>query len=709
MSTKALSYAILLHVVLLTGGAGQAVAEQEFINSLEMQMVLVRPSKFVSGTMMDRSNWQWYEAESRHERPRWVELSEPFYLSAHEVTNAQYREFVRETSRPEPKGLLLRGREMVWGFEPWKDPDFNKDDQPVVCVTANVTAKYRDHPEEADAEAFCRWLSKKEGRQYSLPTPDEWEYACRAGAGTAYNWGSDEVDLTMANYDPFLVEYPFTGEPVMLPLAESVQSRGGTVRWRVEGKRATGEVGAKSFEVSADSTAARVDGKRVQLEAAAAVVGGKLVVPASFLANDLDLVFTGRPMAVGSFKPNAWGFYDMHGNVNEIVAGAISAGSFREVRGGGWNDSARRCRSASRRGRWKCTQGMAGIGFRVRCLAPVESKVKVEIDKPVVVRSDWVAATELLQLRDGSLIIQDRRSNDGGKTWQPCPQLPSQPAIELQNGSIVSISRPSPDPEKGSGWGKGQGLISTDGWQTVAPFEFTMHIPEAIGGFNDAGRYSDGLGVCDHGILQLPNGDILLTMYGFFRKARVLQDYQRYPAETQQWKYVSWLVKSSDGGKTWSYLSTIIYHPELTRGGACEEGMVRLADGSLLVGARTGEEGFPNEHMLFTWSKDDGRTWSYPKALFVDNKPILGIYPQFVLMKSGILAMVWGRTGYGPMCLAFSVDGRGEQWSDLTRLPFGKGGYNDMVEVEPGTLLITGRKARKVGGLTVLPVKVTLK
>ena len=137
--------------------------------------------------------------------------------------------------------------------------------------------------------------------------------------------------------------------------------------------------------------------------------------------------------------------------------------------------------------------------------------------------------------------------------------------------------------------------------------------------------------------------------------------------------------------------------------------MVRLADGSLLVGARTGEEGFPNEHMLFTWSKDDGRTWSYPKALFVDNKPILGIYPQFVLMKSGILAMVWGRTGYGPMCLAFSVDGRGEQWSDLTRLPFDNGGYNDMVEVEPGTLLINGHKGGKVGGLKVLPVKVTLK
>ena len=102
MSTRTLSYAILLYVILLIGGTGQVVAEQKFTNSLGMDMVLVRPSKFVSGTMMDSSNWQWYEAESIHERPRWVELSEPFYLSTHEVTNAQYREFVRETSRPEP-------------------------------------------------------------------------------------------------------------------------------------------------------------------------------------------------------------------------------------------------------------------------------------------------------------------------------------------------------------------------------------------------------------------------------------------------------------------------------------------------------------------------------------------------------------------------------------------------------------------------------
>lgn len=98
-----------------------------------------------------------------------VELSS-FYITRHEITVQQYRQFCQANGRQMPP-------EPSWGW---------KDDHPIVNVSWE------------DAKAYCSWVG---GR---LPTEAEWEYAARGGRqsnGFAYSGSSiaNEVSWFRSN------------------------------------------------------------------------------------------------------------------------------------------------------------------------------------------------------------------------------------------------------------------------------------------------------------------------------------------------------------------------------------------------------------------------------------------------------------------------------------------------------------------------------
>ena len=75
----------------------------------------------------------------------------------------------------------------------------------------------------------------------------------------------------------------------------------------------------------------------------------------------------GRTHEVGKKEPNAWGFYDMLGNVWEWCWDIYDEnvyGSYRIFRGGGWNDPARGCLASNRR-RSHPTFQIDDLGFRL--------------------------------------------------------------------------------------------------------------------------------------------------------------------------------------------------------------------------------------------------------------------------------------------------------------------------------------------------------
>jgi formylglycine-generating enzyme required for sulfatase activity/serine/threonine protein kinase len=298
--------------------ASHLKASAEHLNSIRMRFVVIPPGEFQMGSPDDEGDR--LGNEKRHP----VHITKPFYLGVYEVTQSEFQEVMARN----PSDFSNSGGQA----EATRGVDTSQF--PVEMVTWY------------DAIEFCDKLSDKEGRRpyyrltdidresegwikgaivsveggngYRLPTEAEWEYACRAGTTSTFNFGTDN-NGAKCNCD-----------------------------------------GKQPYGTEEQGTA------------------------------------LGRPAPVGSYRQNAFGLYDMHGNVWEwcwdvFDAGYYSnspasdpagpsAGPHRVNRGGCWRASAARCRAAFRNNFRTPPQSRVNtLGFRVAL--SVESNATEALDK----------------------------------------------------------------------------------------------------------------------------------------------------------------------------------------------------------------------------------------------------------------------------------------------------------------------------------------
>ena len=169
-----------------------------------------------------------------------------------------------------------------------------------------------------EAMAFCTRLSDLTGEPFSLPTEAQWEYAARAGTTTALGYGD-----TGTNFAPW---------------------------------------------------ANVADRSLACLYAGTAGVVNLQPLPADMRFDDQAIATA----TVGSYRPNAWGLYDVHGNVAEWTrsaygpspsladkgGNAATPDDRKVVRGGAFTDRPSRCRSSFRVS-YPAWQAVHNVGFRV--------------------------------------------------------------------------------------------------------------------------------------------------------------------------------------------------------------------------------------------------------------------------------------------------------------------------------------------------------
>jgi formylglycine-generating enzyme required for sulfatase activity len=124
---------------------------KDWTNSIGMKFVWISPGSFIMGSPKNE------EGRSDDEIQHAVTLSKGFFMGIHLVTQEQWKEIMNNNPSH------FKGKKNL----------------PVDTVSWE------------ECQEFIKKLREKDNKPYRLPTEAEWEYGCRAGTRTAYNFGNN--------------------------------------------------------------------------------------------------------------------------------------------------------------------------------------------------------------------------------------------------------------------------------------------------------------------------------------------------------------------------------------------------------------------------------------------------------------------------------------------------------------------------------------